>query len=232
MLFDLRGRGRRRTIQVIYLGARHPHGRRPGAVRIGGNVSGGLLDAFNSDSPARELDDDLQEAHRRGREARSRRRPPTRRPGPTLARARFQQAAATSFDPNRRLHREGQRTSCADGAAAWDRYLALNREARRRARDADGPGLRAWRAREVPTRPWRRWRSSSSTRDHVDRALRAARDAAPTWPGRTARATSRARRPSRSRPRTTAQQVKAQLDSAKAQAAQAAAQQAQQQTTG
>lgn len=46
MLFDLRGRGRRRTVQVIYLGLALLMGGGLVLFGVGGNVNGGLLDAF------------------------------------------------------------------------------------------------------------------------------------------------------------------------------------------
>src|SRR5690349_19030973 len=46
MLFDLRGRGRRRTVQVIYLGLALLMGGGLVLFGVGGNVQGGLLDAF------------------------------------------------------------------------------------------------------------------------------------------------------------------------------------------
>lgn len=50
MLFDLRGRGRRRVVQVIYLSLAILMGGGLVLFGIGGNTSGGLFDAFSSDS--------------------------------------------------------------------------------------------------------------------------------------------------------------------------------------
>jgi hypothetical protein len=47
MLFDLRGRGRRRTIQAIYLSLAILMGGGLVLFGIGGNTSGGLVDAIN-----------------------------------------------------------------------------------------------------------------------------------------------------------------------------------------
>lgn len=53
MLFDLRGRGRRRVVQVIYLALAVLMGGGLVLFGIGGNTSGGLFDAFSSnDGPA------------------------------------------------------------------------------------------------------------------------------------------------------------------------------------
>src|SRR5256886_6259674 len=48
MLFDLRGRGRRRTIQAIYVTLAILMGGGLVFFGIGGNTSGGLFDAFKS----------------------------------------------------------------------------------------------------------------------------------------------------------------------------------------
>lgn len=50
MLFDLRGRGRRRVVQVIYLMLAILMGGGLVLFGIGGNTSGGLFDAFSGDS--------------------------------------------------------------------------------------------------------------------------------------------------------------------------------------
>lgn len=50
MLFDLRGRGRRRAVQAIYLGLAVLMGGGLVLFGIGGNTSGGLFDAFSSDN--------------------------------------------------------------------------------------------------------------------------------------------------------------------------------------
>src|SRR5918996_2228973 len=47
MLFDLRGRGRRRTVQAIYLSLAILMGGGLVLFGIGGNTSGGLFDAIN-----------------------------------------------------------------------------------------------------------------------------------------------------------------------------------------
>ena len=50
MLFDLRGRGRRRTVQVIYLSLAILMGGGLVLFGIGGATSGGLFDAFSGNS--------------------------------------------------------------------------------------------------------------------------------------------------------------------------------------
>lgn len=50
MLFDLRGRGRRRTVQIIYLGLALLMGGGLVLFGVGGATSGGLFDAFSSNN--------------------------------------------------------------------------------------------------------------------------------------------------------------------------------------
>jgi hypothetical protein len=59
VLFDLRGRGRRRTVQVIYLGLAILMGGGLVLFGVGGNVSGGLLDALK-DNPSSSSSDVFQ----------------------------------------------------------------------------------------------------------------------------------------------------------------------------
>ena len=86
MLFDLRGRGRRRTVQVIYLGLALLMG--GGLVLFGvgaGNGNGGLLNAFNggSSSAQKTVDQPGGEAARCGRRSSTR---TTRPAGPRWSR--------------------------------------------------------------------------------------------------------------------------------------------------
>src|SRR3954469_3227740 len=59
MLFDLRARGRRRTIQVIYLFLAVLMGGGLVFFGIGGNTSGGLFDAFKSNGGGTNVDSRL-----------------------------------------------------------------------------------------------------------------------------------------------------------------------------
>ena len=70
MLFDLRGRGRRRTVQAIYLSLAILMGGGLVLFGIGGATSGGLFDAIKGNSELDERQRHVQEARRRAREAR------------------------------------------------------------------------------------------------------------------------------------------------------------------
>ena len=57
MLFDLRGRGRRRTVQVIYLSLAILMGGGLVLFGIGGATSGGLIDAIQWDNDSLKIHD-------------------------------------------------------------------------------------------------------------------------------------------------------------------------------
>src|ERR1700755_1242727 len=57
MLFDLRGRGRRRAVQAIYLSLAVLMGGGLVLFGVGGATSGGLLDAFKADSGQTNVND-------------------------------------------------------------------------------------------------------------------------------------------------------------------------------
>ena len=61
MLFDLRGRGRRRAVQGIYLGLALLMGGGLVLFGVGGATSGGLLDAFKSNSGQTSVDKVFQQ---------------------------------------------------------------------------------------------------------------------------------------------------------------------------
>ena len=123
MLFDLRGRGRRRTVQVIYLALALLLGGGLVLFGIGGDVQGGLFDAFREEGGG-DGSDQIKEQVETA-EQRTRRTP--REPGAwaELARARYQYAGVGKgiteeggfTDAGKRRLRE------ADGA--WQRHLRL-----------------------------------------------------------------------------------------------------------
>ena len=82
MLFDLRGRGRRRTVQSIYLGLAILMGGGLVLFGIGGTSSGGLLDAIK-EQRRRNTNSDVFQKRLGGGEARDRAARRTPRPGRT-----------------------------------------------------------------------------------------------------------------------------------------------------
>jgi hypothetical protein len=126
MLFDLRGRGRRRTVQVIYLSLAILMGGGLVLFGIGGNTNGGLFDAFNSDSGSnadvtKQIDRQITRAERAARLAP---RQPER--WANLARLRFQGASlGDGYDQNTGVYSKDGKIRLRAAGQAWDRYLAL-----------------------------------------------------------------------------------------------------------
>jgi hypothetical protein len=132
MLFDLRGRGRRRTVQAVYLTLAILLGGGLVLFGVGGSVSGGLFDAIgltggstNSTSANEQLDKQEKAALRRAQA-----NPQDATAFVTLARVRYQQAGqGDNFDKNTGQFKGGGRAELAKAATAWNRYLALDPKA-------------------------------------------------------------------------------------------------------
>ena len=128
MLFDLRGRGRRRAVQVIYLTLALLLGGGLVLFGIGGDVSGGLVDAFREDSGSAEgaQADDAKNA-REAAEARPRDPAVFAR----LAEAEYRVAGVSDGFSEERAA-QGQpafedeaRERLVAAERAWDKHLAL-----------------------------------------------------------------------------------------------------------
>lgn len=128
MLFDLRGRGRRRTIQAIYLTLAILMGGGLVLFGIGGDVQGGLFDAFRENSAGTSADQQLQERIERVEE-RLRADPRNERALAELARLRVQAAGVgEGFDQSTGTFTQEGRDDLRAAARAWERYLALEPE--------------------------------------------------------------------------------------------------------
>ena len=129
MLFDLRGRGRRRTVKSVYITLAFLMG--GGLVLFGigggGGVSGGLVDAITGAAAAATTARTASPSRRRPR---SRRRRPTRRtrpPGPrSPAPASRSPAPATTSTRPRAPSPRPATPSCTAAGDAWEKYLALD----------------------------------------------------------------------------------------------------------
>lgn len=125
MLFDLRGRGRRRTIQAIYLFLAILMGGGLVLFGIGGGTNGGLFDAFSGNSgggtSSTGFEKQIKAAERRVRVN------PTDEAGwAALARWRYQSAGTgENYDQAQGTFTAKGRTELARAATAWKRYLAL-----------------------------------------------------------------------------------------------------------
>jgi hypothetical protein len=126
MLFDLRGRGRRRLVQGIYLALAILMGGGLVLFGIGGNTAGGLLDAVKGNGGGGSTDNTFEKRVQQY-EKRVQVDPKDAAAWVALARARYQETstgenydqASSSFTPKGIQKLRGVET-------AWDRYLALN----------------------------------------------------------------------------------------------------------
>jgi hypothetical protein len=125
MLFDLRGSGRRTTVKVVYLTLAILMGGGLVLFGIGGDVSGGLVDAIteqNSTNPGT----DRYEDRARDAERRTRTNPRDAAAYAELARARYQLATlGEGFNPDTGQFSEEGRRQLEAAAAAWERHLEI-----------------------------------------------------------------------------------------------------------
>ncbi len=125
MLFDLRGRGRRRFVQAIYLGLAILMGGGLVLFGVGGATSGGLLDAFKNDSGGQSVSDTFKKRIDSA-EAGIKARPTDPKAWAELTRVRFQEASTgDNFDQNQGVFTDKGKTQLQDAANAWDKYLTL-----------------------------------------------------------------------------------------------------------
>lgn len=125
MLFDLRGRGRRRTVQVIYLSLAILMGGGLVLFGVGGATSGGLLDAFNSDSGSQSTSEVFKKRLETA-EANVKLRPTDARAWGELTRVRVQEASSgDGFDQAQSTYTDKGRIALRGADSAWTRYLAL-----------------------------------------------------------------------------------------------------------
>lgn len=130
MLFDLRGRGRRRTVQVIYVFLAVLMGGGLVFFGIGGATSGGLFDALgiNGGGGGGSSSSSSNIFAKRGDrlEKRVRIRPRQAALWAQLAETRFKQAAQDGYDSNTGAYTKDGRKTLREASVAWQRYLALN----------------------------------------------------------------------------------------------------------
>ena len=126
MLFDLRGRGRRRTVQTIYVALAIIMGGGLVFFGIGGGTSGGgLLDAFKGGGGGSSSDTFTKQINAAEKTLKT--SPNDAAAWALIARARFQQAGqGDSYDQQTSQFTDKGKTKLQQSAAAWERYLALN----------------------------------------------------------------------------------------------------------
>lgn len=125
MLFDLKGK-RRRVIQVTYLGLAVLMGGGLVLFGIGGDVQGGLFDAF-SDRSDTGGGNPITERRLETAEKRLKTNPNDPAALAELTRARFQ-LAGDDVDPNTGVYLPGAKPDLSAASGAWERYLASDPE--------------------------------------------------------------------------------------------------------
>jgi hypothetical protein len=125
MLFDLRGAGRRRTVQAIYLSLAILMGGGLVLFGVGGNVGGGLLDAVKGGGGG--SSGDVFAKRVRNLERQTRLQPTDATAWLQLARARFQDASVgDGYDQATGAYTTKGKAKLRGATQAWNRYLALN----------------------------------------------------------------------------------------------------------
>src|SRR3954447_23932473 len=127
MLFDLRARGRRRAIKVVYLFLALLMGGGLVFFGIGGSTNGGLFDAFKSNGGGSgNVDSRLtKQVDRYRRQVRL--TPQDAKAWAALTRAQYQVAGiGENYDQNAGTFTAKGRQALVGVEHSWDRYLALN----------------------------------------------------------------------------------------------------------
>ncbi|HVF79751.1 MAG TPA: hypothetical protein VNA28_15745 [Solirubrobacteraceae bacterium] len=123
MLFDLRGRGRRRTVQAIYLSLAILMGGGLVLFGIGSDQSGGLVDAFSGEGGGTSATDSLDKQID-AQLVKTRANPKDPSAWAQLSVARFRRAGITGQQQDGTYSDDGKRR-LGLAAAAWERHLAL-----------------------------------------------------------------------------------------------------------
>ena len=125
MLFDLRGRGRRRTVQVIYLGLALILG--GGLVLFGvgtGSGNGGLLNAFGGGSNNQSS---IISSAEKTALKQTQKNPTDPAAWAALETARYQNASSSGFNSATGTYTTAGKKELAKATDAWQKYLALTK---------------------------------------------------------------------------------------------------------
>jgi hypothetical protein len=127
MLFDLRGRGRRRTVQAIYLSLAILMGGGLVLFGIGSDQSGGLFDAFSGEGSGGTSATESIDRRIKSALAATKADPRDPKPWAELAVLRFQRAGVDGIAADGTYTADGKRRLHL-AADAWERHLALEPE--------------------------------------------------------------------------------------------------------
>jgi hypothetical protein len=123
MLFDLRGKGRRRTVKIVYGSLALLLGLGLVAFGIGGATSGGLVDAIGGSGGSNtSVYSDQAKALAKQVAA----DPTDQQAWAALAKAQVQQASIIGYDQTTQTFTAAGKAELAKGAASWQKYLALD----------------------------------------------------------------------------------------------------------
>jgi hypothetical protein len=125
MLFDLRGRGRHRTVQVVYATLAILMAAGLILFGVGSGLAGGLIDALNGSGGSSGGGNSALSKQVDTLQKRAQSDPRNAENWSRLARAKFQLAAGT-IDQNTGQYSADGRKDLAAAGVAWERYLALN----------------------------------------------------------------------------------------------------------
>ncbi len=123
MLFDLRGKGRRRAVKFIYGGLALLLGGGLVAFGIGGATSGGLVDAFTGSGGG--ADSSIYSDQVKTLTKKVTADPKDEAAWAELTKAQVQQASIIGYDQNTQSYNAAGKAELAKGAASWQKYLAL-----------------------------------------------------------------------------------------------------------
>ena len=124
MLFDLRGRGRQRTVKVVYITLAFLLGGGLVLFGIGGDVSGGLVDAITERTGGSDENTDRLRARERSLERRVQANPQDTQALAELARVRVQLAGqGDNFDPETNSYTDDGLAELRQADQAWQRHL-------------------------------------------------------------------------------------------------------------
>jgi hypothetical protein len=123
MLFDLRGSGRRTTIKIVYLTLAVLMGGGLVLFGIGGDLSGGLVDAITQGGGSNGNERFEEREAQAARQTRA--RPQDPEAWATLTRARYQ-LAGTEIDQNTGQFSDKGKAQLQRASDSWQRYLELD----------------------------------------------------------------------------------------------------------
>jgi hypothetical protein len=126
MLFDLRGAGRQRTVKAVYITLAFLMGGGLVLFGIGGDVSGGLVDAITERGGSSDSGTKRFEQREQRLVVRVRANPQDAAAYADLARVRTQLASTgDNYDAEKNTYTAAGKAELQQAAAAWEKYLAL-----------------------------------------------------------------------------------------------------------